>query len=131
MSLPDWYAGAHDAFPSLSFLGSSQGCLLVASSLSFFNLAFCRLIANSLQAHSSRGASCAHPARLGRGDDGRGLDFDLGPLFYKRHHLDQGHGWEVTTDHAAIGLPNLLETGDVLALVGDVPGEAHEVLRQS
>ena len=60
--------------------------------------------------------------------DSSRLDLDLCPVLDERRHLHQRHGWKVPADDAPVGLPDLAHAREVLAFVGDVPSEPHEVL---
>ena len=45
-----------------------------------------------------------HHTPLSVGDDGGGLDLDLGPVLHESGDLQQGHGGEVWSHYPAVGL---------------------------
>jgi hypothetical protein len=63
-----------------------------------------------------------------RRNDSRCFDFDFGSILDERRHLHERHRGEMTADHAAVHLTHLGRSREVLPLVGDVPGEPHEIL---
>ena len=59
---------------------------------------------------------------------GDGLDLDQRLVLDEAGDDDHGHRREVPAHDAAVGLADLALAGEVLPLVGDVPGQAHDVL---
>src|SRR5215510_2892239 len=60
----------------------------------------------------------------------RRLDLDFRFIFDKCDHLHHGHGREMCSHHAAIGFPDLSQSGQIFLLVGDEPGQPRNVLRR-
>ena len=59
----------------------------------------------------------------------RHFNLHLSPLFNQRCHVHTAHGRKVAAHHCAVDSAQLLETGNVLGAVQDVPGHAGDVLR--
>src|SRR5260221_14451249 len=63
------------------------------------------------------------------GDEGGGLDLDLGAVLDQRDDLDQRHRRKVPAEDVAPGAADRRQAGEVLALVRDVPGHEGDMLR--
>ncbi len=63
------------------------------------------------------------------GNHSRRLDLDLGTILDEAGDLDQGHSREMPTYDRTIGGADFGKTVQVVTLVKDVPGQAHDVLR--
>src|ERR1700722_18504285 len=61
------------------------------------------------------------------GNDGGGLDLDLGLSLHESHHLHDAHGGAVPDPDIALGSLPLLQLRVVLGAARDEPGEAHDV----
>ena len=58
----------------------------------------------------------------------RRFDLHPGTVVQQRGHLHQRHRGKVPANHTPVGLPHFARSGHVLTLVGDVPGQADQVL---
>ena len=65
---------------------------------------------------------------LQSGNDGGRFDFDLRFVFDQRDDLHRAHRDVVVADQLAKRTADVLQRREILALVGDVPRQAHEML---
>src|SRR6185437_4404201 len=63
------------------------------------------------------------------GHQRRRFDLYLGAVLEEGNDLDQRHGGKMTTERLAPDAADLGQAGEVLALVGDVPGHACDMVR--